>query len=523
MALSELCLFLLMIANVKTHNILVTPFGLGASHLRSMSSIGNALARRGHNVTFWVSTYALKKYPISGSHTKKTHEEYNFLDSDDLTILEMGRYINNTELIKPVFHAPEPFTEALWWIGWKLSIDMCVATMAQHRESYEKLASQKWDLVISDAMFHACGLAFAKKAQTPLMPMCTTMLTPHMGRMKGAPLPIGAYPQVIKSTYDAQSFLWRLFMVYEHTASHGLNIFVNYMIKRSLASYASELENFDKTTTETDHPIMLTAFADELDFPKPKVHNVVPINVDCDFFEPSPLPEDLDHFVNKPGSKGTILLAFGTMVSWDAVPELMVPAILKTMSEMPDYQFIWQINIKQMPKASKNVFMTKWLPQHDVLVHPKTKVFVSHGGYKSVLEAMCAAKPILVLPFAAEQPRNGHTIENWLKVGRVIYKFDLTSEKLTAMLRDVAENPKYLQNSQKLREMFDDKPMNAHEWASFWIERSISRSYSILKSRAPDLNFVVLHSLDVITGILVAVYLAYRLLFYCFCKIFCSR
>lgn len=48
-----------------------------------------------------------------------------------------------------------------------------------------------------------------------------------------------------------------------------------------------------------------------------------------------------------------------------------------------------------------NVFITSWVPQPSVLAHPKTKLFITHGGANSFFEAVEAKVPLLVLPLEA--------------------------------------------------------------------------------------------------------------------------
>ena len=44
-----------------------------------------------------------------------------------------------------------------------------------------------------------------------------------------------------------------------------------------------------------------------------------------------------------------------------------------------------------------NVLLSKWLPQQDILAHPKLRLFVSHGGQSSGQESLCYQKPMVKL------------------------------------------------------------------------------------------------------------------------------
>ena len=57
-------------------------------------------------------------------------------------------------------------------------------------------------------------------------------------------------------------------------------------------------------------------------------------------------------------------------------------------------------------RLPSHVRAIKWAPQNDVLAHPATKVFVTHGGANSVYEAVWHGTPIVALPIFAEQPNN---------------------------------------------------------------------------------------------------------------------
>ena len=43
-------------------------------------------------------------------------------------------------------------------------------------------------------------------------------------------------------------------------------------------------------------------------------------------------------------------------------------------------KFIWKWETEQMEGLPSNVKLSKWLPQQDILAHPNTKMFITHGG-----------------------------------------------------------------------------------------------------------------------------------------------
>ena len=47
-----------------------------------------------------------------------------------------------------------------------------------------------------------------------------------------------------------------------------------------------------------------------------------------------------------------------------------------------------------------------WFPQHDLLAHPKTVLFVTHCGMTGILESVYHSVPMLALPIFGDQPDN---------------------------------------------------------------------------------------------------------------------
>merc|ERR1711923_308583 len=45
----------------------------------------------------------------------------------------------------------------------------------------------------------------------------------------------------------------------------------------------------------------------------------------------------------------------------------------------------------------------EWIPQNDLIGHPKTKLFITHGGTNGLYEAIYHSVPMLGLPLLVDQ------------------------------------------------------------------------------------------------------------------------
>ncbi|GMI84555.1 UDP-glucosyl transferase 78D3 [Hibiscus trionum] len=115
-------------------------------------------------------------------------------------------------------------------------------------------------------------------------------------------------------------------------------------------------------------------------------------------------------------------IAFGAAV----IPppnELVALAEALEASRLP---FIWSLRDKgkeHLPSGfvdSANGMVVPWAPQMDVLSHGAVGVFISHGGFASMLETIASEVPMIVRPFFGDHMINGRMVEAVWEIGVVV-------------------------------------------------------------------------------------------------------
>lgn len=90
--------------------------------------------------------------------------------------------------------------------------------------------------------------------------------------------------------------------------------------------------------------------------------------------------QDLDTFLNS-SKKGAVLFSLGSTLRANDLPMEKIELFINVFREFDDYNFLWKFeNNKTITNLPKNICIQSWVPQSDVLAHPKLKAFITHGG-----------------------------------------------------------------------------------------------------------------------------------------------
>lgn len=78
-----------------------------------------------------------------------------------------------------------------------------------------------------------------------------------------------------------------------------------------------------------------------------------------------------------------MLFSLGTNVRSSLMDVEKQKILLDAFELLPNYHFLWKFEEPHIDlKLPKNVIIRPWLPQSDILAHPKVKGFFSHSGLK---------------------------------------------------------------------------------------------------------------------------------------------
>ncbi|XP_069676580.1 UDP-glucosyltransferase 2-like [Periplaneta americana] len=449
--MSFLLVFSSELNTVQCANILALMSVPGWSHSAFIRSLTHALLEKGHQVV------ELTPHPnndigknFTSLYMKGVYEEMskdaNFEDAASIT----------PEMLVLMFH--------------KYVIDVCTLELqspsAQELLNYS--STKKFDLIIAEACWADCLYAFVHRfGSPPVIAMSAFGMVPWMSYTMGAPENPSYMPNIFLEHSESMNFVqrirnfimncWMMFF-YEFSYVPIQGYIARKYFQENLPSLWEIRKNFS---------LLFTNNVLGLDVSRPLPPNVIPIGGSHIATTSHPLPTDLQLFLN--GAKeGFIYFSFGTLVRSDSLSEQTIRTFVDAFAELPQ-RVVWKYESDHLPNKTSNVLIKKWLPQSDILAHPKIRLFISHGGINSVIEAVYRGVPVLGIPFLLDQRTNIHKL---VAKGAAI-KLDpllLTKENVIKNIREILYNQSYVTNMKKLSAIANDQPELPLDRAVFWTE-----------------------------------------------------
>ncbi|CAL4124093.1 unnamed protein product, partial [Meganyctiphanes norvegica] len=234
-----------------------------------------------------------------------------------------------------------------------------------------------------------------------------------------------------------------------------------------------------------------------------------------------PLPEDLLSWIEGDGEEGVVYFSLGSIARGKTLADHHKQAFIKAFARLKQ-RVIWKYE-GDIPGLSENVLVRKWLPQQDLLAHPKIKVFIGHGGLLGLQEAMYHGTPVIIIPIFGDQLKNAQLFQH-KGLGLALDWTTLTEDVIVESIHKLFKDPSYLSRLSTISHIMRDQLETPVERAVFWTEYVIRHGGAKhLRSPAAELSWVQILMLDAAIVIATCIVTILALLWYIVCTCCCKR
>ncbi|XP_050422852.1 UDP-glycosyltransferase UGT4-like isoform X2 [Adelges cooleyi] len=452
------------------------------SHLTGFHSLFEELANRGHNITV-VSPFPPKQL-MPPTYTHKAIANVNTVKikkhKDPMKIRHIYRLLNMlnvklrmTNLIKET-----------------LELDDVRSFLNDTRFNF--------DVVLTECWYSDVYLAVGHRYSAPVI--CLSPMLPTVGQSNFLDMPIN--PAYIPSFWmyysDTMCFMERLVNFIVTSAE----ILTDYIIQKLQQTMLDDLYEYPghhicPSLNTLKKKIALTFVNSHfsVSYSRPYPPNMIPVA--GMHLRPQKLIEQglmrlLDNAV-----EGFIFFSFGSNIKMTSIPEHQVKVFIDSFKKLPQL-ILWKWENGTIDGIPGNIHMDKWFPQQFILNHKNCKLFITHGGYHSLVEAIHYGLPIIGFPFYTDQFYNmKFAVEKGFGIEMSLDK--LNENVLDNALEQILLNQRLKNNAQKISVLLSDLPKaTSLNTAVYWVEYVIRNGQGPQEFIISDLNWFQYWSIDVV-------------------------
>lgn len=486
------------------------------SHWLNLKMILSELVKHGHEVIVLIpsvsfsyevdNTSAIEFEMFPSSYSMADLEEF-FMDSVRNNIYELPKqsFWGYFLMLQNLFEKSSEYAERL------------CRDAVFNKELITKLQKSGFDVILADP-FIPCGELLAKILKIPFV--YSLRFFPGSTYEKysgGLPLPPSYVPAAMSELSDRMTFLERVkHMIYVLCFDFWFQTFNEKKWNQFYSEVLGRPTTLSETMAKADIWLIRTYW--DLEFPHPILPNFDFVGgLHC---RPAkPLPKEIEDFVQSSGEHGVVVFSLGSMVG--GLTEERANVIAAGLAQIPQ-KVLWRFEGKKPETLGSNTRLYKWIPQNDLLGHPKTRAFVTHGGTNGIYEAIYHGIPMVGIPLFGDQYDNIVHLKTKGAAVRLDF-LTMSSTDLFTALRTVTNDPSYKENAMRLSRIHHDQPVKPLDRAVFWVEFVMRhKGAKHLRVAAHDLSWVQYHSLDVLGFLLACVVTVVFILKKC-CLVCCQK
>ncbi|XP_059619400.1 UDP-glycosyltransferase UGT5-like [Phlebotomus argentipes] len=461
----------------------------GESHYQIFQPIMKALVEAGHEVT------VLSHFPERSNNTGlrvlliDEQQKSSLLNFIDLSLFENRR---------PYNHFLEFFMLHEW------GVESCRKALGSAALQNLLTSGETFDLIIAEIFNTDCMLAVAHKLNVPVIGLSSCTLQPwHLDRV-GIPNLPSYVPALFMPYSEEMSFSQRLAnWITLQSFKLGYRLFNDRVANNLVEEYLGPgIPDVGELALKTSLVMVNTHYS--LSGTKPLPPSVIEVGGGYLFSQhentlDSKLDPELKQFLDT-ADNGVIYISWGSMIRAETLPAEKRDGILQALAMQPQ-KVLWKWENETIPNKPDNVYFRKWMPQRDILCHPKVRVFMTHGGLLGSSEAAYCGVPAIVTPMYGDQFFNGASLEH-RGMGVVLPYEDISKDTVHKALQKALDSS-FLANAKKVSYAYKNRPKTPLETAVWWAEHVIKTGGSPLtKSHSVFLPWYIYHSLDVIATLL---------------------
>ncbi|XP_069768011.1 UDP-glucuronosyltransferase 2C1-like isoform X2 [Narcine bancroftii] len=487
-----LSIITLLCPRTQGAKILVVP--VDGSHWINMKIIIEELKLQGHDISvlYTATTWYIKEKPdlYESILVKLQHDfgESSHHVAMEILVQNTLKYLESSWTIVRNFMFQKLMSDIIF--NSHILYEEFNVAIFENQTLLNQLKNSNFDLVLTDPVF-ATGPMLSHYLKVPLVYNIRWHLNGE-AHFLSAPSPPSFIPVPGSQFTDKMNFFQRtlnlMVNLYQQVVTE---MFIYPMYNEVCHRYLGPDTDIQTILQRADVWLIRVDFIFE--FPRPTMPNIVYIGgFQC---KPAkPLAAELEIFVQSSGEHGLIVMSLGSIIN--SLPMQITMEIAEAFAQVPQ-KVIWKYNGVAPPHLGNNTLLVKWIPQNDLLGHPKTRAFVAHGGTNGIYEAIYHGVPVIGMPLIFDQFDNLVRLES-RGAAKVINVATMHSSDLVQALNEVINNTFYRDNMKKLSALHQDQPESPMERAIFWIEYvARHKGAGHLRSESYRLPWYAYHCVDV--------------------------